>query len=77
MNAEDARFFGSLAFVFGPLFMAGGWLAAFTDVGLGLILAGTAMLAAAPLLRRSWRTALPAAALLTTGWAWPLLISLA
>jgi len=77
MSAEDNHFFGALTLFFGPLFIAGGWLAAFTDVGLGFILAGTAMLAATPLLWRSWRAALLAAALVTTGWTWPLLLSLA
>ncbi len=71
MTRDDARFYGLLALVFGPLFIAGGWLAVFSDVGFVLILAGTAMLLLAPVLRRSLNVALAALALLVVGWGWP------
>ena len=74
MTSEDARFYGLLALLFGPLFIAGGWLAAFTDVGFMLYVAGTAMLLLAPLLRRSLNVAAAALALLAVGWGWPFVV---
>ncbi len=50
MTAADLRFYGFLCLGFGPLFVAGGWFAAFTDVGAFLIFAGLAMLLASPAL---------------------------
>ena len=74
MTSEDARFYGLLALLFGPLFIAGGWLAAFTDVGFMLYVAGTAMLLLAPLLRRSLNVVAAALALLAVGWGWPFVV---
>ena len=74
MTGEDARFYGLLALLFGPLFIAGGWLAAFTDVGFMLYVAGTAMLLLAPLLRRSLNVVAAALALLAVGWGWPFVV---
>lgn len=55
MTAADRRFYGTLPLAFGPLFIAGGWLAAFTTVGALLMFTGAAMLLAAPVLLRSYR----------------------
>jgi len=74
VTSEDARFYGLLALLFGPLFIAGGWLAAFTDVGFMLYVAGTAMLLLAPLLRRSLNVVAAALALLAVGWGWPFVV---
>ena len=74
MTREDARFYGLPALVFGPLFIAGGWLAAFTEVGFALILAGTAMLLAAPVLWHSAKVAVAALALIIIGWGWPFVV---
>ena len=76
MTPEDRAFYGFLLFVFGPLFIAGGWLASFTIVGFFLILAGTAMLIVAPLLLRSLKAAVAAGALGLLGWTWPFLLSI-
>ncbi|MPZ49616.1 MAG: hypothetical protein GEU75_10025 [Dehalococcoidia bacterium] len=73
MKAEDRRFYGILALAFGPLFIAGGWLAAFTDVGWVLILLGAAMLLASPVLLRSLRTVPLVAILVALGLGWPYL----
>ncbi|HWO72616.1 MAG TPA: hypothetical protein VNN21_03580 [Dehalococcoidia bacterium] len=71
MSREDARFYGWLALVFGPLFLLGGWLAVFTEVGVFLILAGLVALVLAPLLLRSVKAALAALALAVLGLGWP------
>ena len=70
MTGEDRRFYGLLLLAFGPLFLAGGWLASFTAVGAVLIFAGTAMLLAAPLLLRSIRAGAVALGLVAAGWGW-------
>ena len=51
MSAADRRFASWLLIVFGPLFVLGGFLAAFTDVGALCVFAGLAMLASGLLLR--------------------------
>lgn len=73
MSREDARFYGWLALVFGPLFLLGSWLAAFTEVGVFLILAGLVALVLAPLLLRSLKAALAALAFAVLGLGWPYL----
>jgi len=74
-RGESTRFYGRLALVFGPLFIAGGWLAAFTEVGAVLIFAGTAMLLASVALLRTWQSVALAAAALLIGLGWPFLLS--
>jgi hypothetical protein len=76
MTGEDRRFYGLLLLAFGPLFIAGGWLASFTLVGVALIVAGSAMLLAAPLLLRSIRVFALACGLVVVGWGWPWMVSL-
>lgn len=76
MTREDRRFYGLLLLTFGPLFIVGGWLAAFTMVGAVLILAGSLMLLAAPILLRSVRTFAVACGLVVAGWGWPWVASL-
>jgi hypothetical protein len=76
MTGEDRRFYGLLLLTFGPLFIAGGWLAAFTLVGAVLIFAGTLMLLAAPILLRSIRVVAVALGLVAAGWGWPWVASL-
>jgi len=73
VSREDARFYGWLALVFGPLFLLGGWLAVFTEVGVFLILAGLVALVLAPLLLRGVKAALAALALAVLGLGWPFL----
>lgn len=76
MGSDERRFWGVLTLVFGPLFIAGGWLAAFTDVGLVLIFAGSLMLLVSPVLLHSCRAVPVVALLLALGWGWPWLLSL-
>jgi hypothetical protein len=71
MTDADRRFYGILLLTFGPLFVLGGWLAAFTEVGALLILAGCAMLLVAPVLLRSVRVLALALGLVTFGLGWP------
>jgi hypothetical protein len=54
---EDRRFYSRLGIVFGPLFVLGGFLAAFTIMGAVMIWAGLALFVAGVGLK----TALPAA----------------
>jgi hypothetical protein len=63
MSLEDQRFYGKLLLVFGPLFIAGGWLAAFTDVGAVLIFVGAAMIWRRPC---SWPTRIRCASVAQT-----------
>ena len=51
MTTEDRRFTSTLLIVFGPLFVAGGYLAAFTLDGALFVFAGLAMLLTGVLLR--------------------------
>jgi hypothetical protein len=74
MTREDATFYGRLALVSGPALIVGGWLAAFTDVGLAFILAGSVMLLASPLLLHSLKAAVLALTLLVLAWTWPYLL---
>ena len=76
MTAADRRFYGALLLAFGTLFIAGGWLAAFTSVGALLIFSGTVMLLAAPLLLRSLRVGALALGLVGLGWGLPWVASL-
>jgi hypothetical protein len=71
MTGADRRFYGTLLLVFGPLFIAGGWLAAFTMVGALLIFTGAAMLLAAPVILRSFRIAPLSLGLVALGLGWP------
>ncbi len=50
MNAQDRRFLRRLLLVFGPLFVLGGFFAAFTVVGAVLIFVGVGMFATGLLL---------------------------
>lgn len=72
---DDLRFYGRLMLVFGPLFILGGWLAAFTDVGAWMIFAGAAMLLASVALLRTRQSVALAAAALLIGLGWPFLLS--
>jgi hypothetical protein len=74
MTREDARFYGLLCLVFGPLFIFGGWLAAFTEVGFIMYLAGSIMLLLAPVLMRNLKALLAGLSLLVLAWTWPFLI---
>ena len=74
-RGDSTRFYGRLALVFGPLFIAGGWLAALTEVGAVLIFAGTAMLLMSALLLRTWPSAIVAAGALVITWGLPFLAS--
>jgi hypothetical protein len=74
MTEDDRRFYGKLLLTFGPLFILGGWLAAFTEVGLLLYLSGSVMLAIAPILLRSFKALLAGAGLFVLAWTWPFLI---
>jgi hypothetical protein len=76
MTGADRRFYGTLLLVFGPLFVAGGWLAAFTDVGFVLILAGAVMILAAPIMLRSIRVLPLSLGLVALGLGWPLAVGL-
>jgi len=76
MSSSDRRFYGALLLVFGPLFIAGGWLAAFTDVGFLFILTGAAMILAAPILLRSFRILPLSLGLVALGLGWPWAVSL-
>ena len=76
MSDADRHFYGVLLLVFGPLFIAGGWLAAFTGVGALLIFAGIAMLLAAPVFLRSLRILFFSLGLATLGLGWPWVASL-
>lgn len=73
----DRRFYSTLFLVFAPLFMAGGWLATFTEIGAALIVGGSALAVAGFALRPSLRTGAVAALELAAGWlAVPLLVEL-
>ncbi len=63
MRDDDRRFTRWLLAIAGPAFVAGGFLAAFTDIGAVLVFIGLGMLAAAAVL---W-TRLPAAAAALAG----------
>jgi hypothetical protein len=63
MTAADRRFASNLFLVFGPLFVAGGFLAAFTDPGALFVYLGVAMFVTGLLLR----TRLPTAAAVAAG----------
>jgi hypothetical protein len=76
MTPADRRFYGILLLAFGPLFIAGGWLASFTLVGAVLIFAGAAMLLVAPILLRSFKVTLLSLGLVGLGWGWPWIVSL-
>ncbi len=76
MTASDWHTMGMFALVFGPLFIVGGWLAAFTGVGFALIVLGAAMLLASPVLLRSIRMVPVVAVLVAFGLGWPLLLAL-
>jgi ABC-type molybdate transport system permease subunit len=76
MTAADRRFYGTLLLVFGPLFLAGGWLAAFTEVGFIFILTGAAMILAAPIMLRSIRVLPLSLGLVALGLGWPLALGL-
>jgi hypothetical protein len=75
VTADDRRFYAVLFHMFGPLFIAGGWLAAFTLVGSALIRAGTGMLILSPLPLRSVRSLAAALGLVVLGWTWPGLVA--
>jgi hypothetical protein len=76
MTESDRRFLVVLLLTFGALFIAGGWLAAFTAVGAMLIYTGTAMLLAAPILLRSLKVGSVSLGLLALGWGMPWVASL-
>ena len=70
-RAADRRFYATLFLVTGPFFQAGGWIAAFTEVGAVLVFLGPAMSAAGFLLRRNrWTLAFAMAGIALGGWGW-------
>jgi hypothetical protein len=65
---DDRRFYSTLFLCLAPAFMAGGWLAAFTDVGAGLIYLGSGMAVAGAFVRPSLARAAIAVGDLAAGW---------
>jgi hypothetical protein len=62
VDERDRRFTSWLAIVFGPLFVLGGFVAAFTEPGAWFIAVGMGLLASGILLRtRAWTSAAAAA----------------
>jgi hypothetical protein len=74
MTADARNFYGKLGLTFGPLFIVGGWLAAFTEVGAVLIVAGVVMVIVAPVLLQSWKLVPVALATVAVGLGWPFVV---
>ncbi len=71
MEDRDRRFWTILALTAGPLLQAGGWLAAFTEIGALFVIAGSAMsLAGFALLPRAVTFAAGLFGLAIGGWGW-------
>ncbi len=71
---EDRRFYGRLLLVFGPLFIVGGWLAAFTEPGAWFILTGAVLTLASVALLRTWQSAVLAVTALVVLLGWPFVL---
>ncbi len=71
VSADDRRFYGRLLLVFGPLFIIGGWLAAFTEPGAWFIYTGATLTLASVALLRTWQSAVVAVTALVVLLGWP------
>lgn len=73
-SEDGRRFYSTLFLAFAPLFMLGGWIAAFTDVGAGLIYLGSLLAILGFALQPSCRRGAAAVGALAAGWGLPLVL---